>query len=723
MRVLRLLIILVVFIAFSATMANAEADIKVSLDDELLEFDVQPMSLNGRTLLPLRVIFEKLGLVVGWDEVNSIVIGTKENIKIELPIGNNLAKLNGKNIELDVPAIIKDGRTLVPVRFIAESVGLKVDWDGKTRRVILSNVYSKEIKKLEENNKNEENKSISNLEYVENLEKELIDLEKNYLEKEKELILNNDFFTYDNGDRMIDINRNDIGTNISIFIWANGAKYIEDFDGTNTGKGMYIWAEGDKYIGDFVDGKRTGKGLIIWANGDKYIGDFKDDNMTGIGRLFYSDGSRTPVGYFEKGEYISENFGKLYSEITFKPQLNQKTLILLVDMEDVKIKNSESDWNSLVFNKDIKSVNDYYDINSNGKISFVPAEENYGMVNDGVIKVALDFPHPNPTIIDDSLEKIAHDALEKADEYIDFKNYDTNNNGSIEESELHIITVIAGYGTGGGPKNKPGFRAHASQLWKYPLILDDIDINSYIEVSDKEYVEWDNNEHMSTIGVISHELAHELGLPDLYDTDESSQGIGIHSIMGGGAYLKIAGENSGETPVSLDAWSKIKLGLVEPTIVKESGVYGLYSSNLEKYNVLKIVTPNPNEYFLLENRQFTGYNEGLKDFVKSGGIIIWHIDESIINEYESDNKVNDDENNKGVDIEEANEGELGYSQLDKNIDYSYDEIYDHYFYQGGNDEFGPDTTPSSELNNGEDSGIYIKVEGKGEIITVNINIE
>jgi hypothetical protein len=113
-------------------------DISVKIDNREIYFDVSPVIENGRTLVPLRSIFESLGLKVTWDDKTRTVTGTKEDLIITLQIGNNKATLNGHEIELDVPATIKDGRTLVPVRFIAESTGYNVDWDGNNRTVLIS---------------------------------------------------------------------------------------------------------------------------------------------------------------------------------------------------------------------------------------------------------------------------------------------------------------------------------------------------------------------------------------------------------------------------------------------------------------------------------------------------------------------------------------------------------------------------------------------------------
>ena len=73
-----------------------------------------------------------------WISETRTVIGTTVETRVELGIDSNQAKVNGQEVILDVPATIIEGRTLVPVRFIAESTGQQVDWDGAIRRVIVT---------------------------------------------------------------------------------------------------------------------------------------------------------------------------------------------------------------------------------------------------------------------------------------------------------------------------------------------------------------------------------------------------------------------------------------------------------------------------------------------------------------------------------------------------------------------------------------------------------
>lgn len=91
--------------------------------------------INGRALVGLRVIFEALGAKVNWDEATQTVTATKGSDTIVVIIGSTQATVNGATKTLDVPAKIINGRTSVPVRFISESLGARVDWDEASQTV------------------------------------------------------------------------------------------------------------------------------------------------------------------------------------------------------------------------------------------------------------------------------------------------------------------------------------------------------------------------------------------------------------------------------------------------------------------------------------------------------------------------------------------------------------------------------------------------------------
>ncbi len=125
-----------------------------------------------------------------------------------------------------------------------------------------------------------------------------------------------------------------------------------------------------------------------------------------------------------------------------------------------------------------------------------------------------------------------------------------------------------------------------------------------------------------TLGVYSHELGHVLGLPDLYDTDYSSRGVGRWSLMAGGSW----NGTNGSSPAHFDVWSKIYLGFVAPTVPSydQTGIsLPRIETNASAYKLWTNGSPG-NEYFLLENRQRTGYDT----YLPSEGLLIWHIDDN-----------------------------------------------------------------------------------------------
>jgi len=123
--------------------AQSSDIITVTLDGKLIDFDVPPQSVNGRTMVPMRAIFEELGAKVTWIQETKEVIAEKGDKVIKLKVGSADAYINDKLIKLDAAPCSFGGRTLVPVRFIAESMGLIVDWDNENKRVIINTPENK----------------------------------------------------------------------------------------------------------------------------------------------------------------------------------------------------------------------------------------------------------------------------------------------------------------------------------------------------------------------------------------------------------------------------------------------------------------------------------------------------------------------------------------------------------------------------------------------------
>ncbi|KKM12453.1 hypothetical protein SY88_03350 [Clostridiales bacterium PH28_bin88] len=129
---------------------TAAQPISITLDGEELDFDVAPVLESGRVLVPVRVIFEAFGATVDWDTATNTITARRDNDTIKLTIGNKTAHKNGEAVELDVPAKIIRGRTLVPVRFVSEALGAKVLWDSKNQVVSIHQRNELELQAIEQ---------------------------------------------------------------------------------------------------------------------------------------------------------------------------------------------------------------------------------------------------------------------------------------------------------------------------------------------------------------------------------------------------------------------------------------------------------------------------------------------------------------------------------------------------------------------------------------------
>ncbi len=112
--------------------------IRVVVNNEEVGFDVLPSIINDRTLVPMRAIFERLDADVEWDGSKQEITANDEYNIVKMQIGSSTMTVNGKTVILDAPPMIIDGRTLVPVRAISESLGCEVDWDDITRTVVIT---------------------------------------------------------------------------------------------------------------------------------------------------------------------------------------------------------------------------------------------------------------------------------------------------------------------------------------------------------------------------------------------------------------------------------------------------------------------------------------------------------------------------------------------------------------------------------------------------------
>ncbi|MBE0695391.1 MAG: M6 family metalloprotease domain-containing protein, partial [Anaerolineaceae bacterium] len=350
------------------------------------------------------------------------------------------------------------------------------------------------------------------------------------------------------------------------------------------------------------------------------------------------------------------------------------------------------------------SISDYYNKASFGQLSITPAEETQGVTNDGVIEVTLGGNHPNNT---DLSQTIATAALTAANPYINFASYNKDGDEAVTSSELHIIFIIAGYEESFCGSSCPGPKIWGHRWWlNSPMTLDGVKVGT--DSSDGDYGGYamfgeihgtgGATNHIAQIGIMVHELGHDLSWPDLYDTDGSSQGVGRWSIMGSGSWNGITYD--GDTPALPDAYLKWYQGWIQPIHPGNGATYLLNQASDSKdvlaMGVVKAAATwefmshsGSGEFFLVENRQLSGYDAGLP----SCGILIWHIDETRT----YTNSANANESRPLVELEQAD----GLHDLY----YGYDrgDAGDPYPGSTHKYNFGYATNPNSRYYSGSDS--------------------
>jgi hypothetical protein len=133
------MVLILLFAAAFVVPVFAYGGIGVVIDGEPVVFaDQAPALIDGRTLVPVRGVFEHLGFEVDWDANTSSAILSCEDFEVIITVGSDIFTTNGARRTLEVPAQSIGGRTMLPIRAVLESVGYAVSWDGATQSVLVS---------------------------------------------------------------------------------------------------------------------------------------------------------------------------------------------------------------------------------------------------------------------------------------------------------------------------------------------------------------------------------------------------------------------------------------------------------------------------------------------------------------------------------------------------------------------------------------------------------
>lgn len=279
----------------------------------------------------------------------------------------------------------------------------------------------------------------------------------------------------------------------------------------------------------------------------------------------------------------------------------------------------------------------------------------------------------------------------------DFSTMDGNGDGRLD-----CLTIIhAGRGEEFAG-NDPDYVW--SQKWNLlnPLTMDGVEIQDFHTEPEQYGFDSDPGSwSMGRIGVICHETGHFIGLPDLYDRDGGSKGVGDFCLMGGGGW------NGGQfLPAHMSAWCKWSLGFLTPATIVAEGTYALQDAETHPA-ALRLSGPHPNqETFLIENRQGIGFDAALPGTQR--GLLIWHIDPFAGS--------NDDPADYLVDLEEAS----GVQHLQLNLNEGDD---DDYWRAGGGTAFTTGSTPDNLRYDGESLSMDVTSVGPtGPTMTFDVTI-
>ena len=129
----------IILLAGSSPAQAQSRPISVRVNGTLVRFpSVQPDTIEGRVMVPLRGILERLGADVEWNAEDRSLVATRGDRDVYLPVGSRLAQVEGRPVRLEAPALLVGDSILVPLRFIAESLGAEVKWDYRTQTVHVS---------------------------------------------------------------------------------------------------------------------------------------------------------------------------------------------------------------------------------------------------------------------------------------------------------------------------------------------------------------------------------------------------------------------------------------------------------------------------------------------------------------------------------------------------------------------------------------------------------
>jgi immune inhibitor A len=373
-------------------------------------------------------------------------------------------------------------------------------------------------------------------------------------------------------------------------------------------------------------------------------------------------------------------------------------LILLVDFSDNVAQTPAVYFDSMGYAADTFSLSEYYSEISFGQIDIVTldwpsstdwqrAPETYEYYVDGQYGWGT-YPQNSQGMVEDVCELV--------DAVVDFADYDNDSDGYVDG----VNVMFAGTFDGTPDTIWP----HAWSLPGSGVLFDGVYVSAFSVQN-----EYDNTPGDKSAAVFCHEFGHVVGLPDLYDYDYDSSGIGDWGLMSYGVY-----NGAGWSPAHVCAWCRIALGVTTCINVTVEGDYEVPAVETDGtvYRLWTGGSANP-RYFLLSNRRPIGYDAALP----SWGTLIWHIDENVSNNNNQWYPGYTSNGHYKVAIEQAD----GLWQLEK---YSgYGNAGDPYPGTTSNEYFNCWTVPDSKGYFFQDSNVAIgPIPSTQDTVTIHMSV-
>lgn len=338
-----------------------------------------------------------------------------------------------------------------------------------------------------------------------------------------------------------------------------------------------------------------------------------------LDEVLVESGKRTGIDEFNgKGKYEYHFYDSIQREKSTKGNFLGRFYYPVIL---INFKETESTFDPEEINENLISAVDYFYENSYGKFEII--FHIYGWYNSNFDKYQAK----------NDISDFIRNVLIQNDGEISYDIYDNDGDSKVD----NVIVIHQGQGQEYS-KNPEDIWSHSSYFQTF-ISDEGISLDKY--TIQPEIMVVNESIKMASIGVLTHEMGHVIGLPDLYDIDYSSSGIGKWGNMAFGCWNGT--EIPGDSPAHFSSWSKERLKWVDPIIINDSDPS--IRLTLPEYEIDGVVykylnDKNVDEYFLMENRQLRGFDKALP----GSGMIVYHIDND-------GNQM--DEFHRTVDVEEA----------------------------------------------------------------------